>query len=96
MKINIDLPGVVRVVDMTTYKGHEVKVAYIFDQPAMYFIGDPYFTMDNEDWENRICKEMAEFFGKMLCIKYSPEWSIENPTGQGLYELHPVDYIQER
>lgn len=94
MRLQLDLPGIVRVRDTTNYKGNPVTVVSVFGEDVAYYIGKSIF--DNKDWEDLFNQKIANFFGKMFIEEYPANWSEENPTGREVGETDPVIYLSEQ
>lgn len=98
MKLQLDMPGIIRVRDTTNYKGNSVTVVSIFDKDVAYYIGRPdefYSSMDNEDWEDIFTRLVADFFGEMFVNAFPNNWSEENPTGRELSERDNLVILSE-
>lgn len=97
MKLQLDLPGVVRVRDTTTYKGHSVTVLSVFGEDVAYYIGrsnTAYSSFNNSDWEGVFTSRVADFFGKLFVEEFPDDWSEENPTGREVDDHDPVIYME--
>jgi hypothetical protein len=94
MRLQLELPGSVRVVDQTTHKGHQVTVAHILGNPALYFIGEK-DGVDNQTWEDILSMRISDFLAKMLANEFPEYWSTTNPTGRELYDNDPVVILKE-
>jgi|SRR5882762_1390233 len=98
MKLQLELPGIVRVRDTTNYKGNLVIVVSVFGEDVAYYVGrpeSPYSGLDNKDWEDLFNQQIANFFGKMFIKGYPADWSEKNPTGREVSETDPVIYLSE-
>lgn len=82
MKLQLDLPGIVRVRDTNDYKGNPVTVVSVLGIDVAYYIGksDDYFR--NEDWEEVFNRQIARFLGNIFVQQYMTDWSRDNPTGR--------------
>lgn len=95
MKLQLDLPGIVRVRDTHNYKGVPLTVLSIFGVDVLYYKGDS--VLDNEDWEDIATRKIAEFMADTLMRSGSfyDSWSPDNPTGREVSETDPVIYLEE-
>lgn len=93
----LNLPGIVRVEDTHTYKGHPATVLYIFDQAVAYFVGKDNY-LSNQDWEECIQLHLARFFAEKVMERFPDEWVSEHPSGRELYSQRPrtIEFIEER
>lgn len=95
MKLQLDLPGIVRVRDTHNYKGVPMTVLSIFGVDVLYYTGKS--TLDNESWEEIATLKIAEFMADTLMRSgsFSDSWSPDNPTGREVSETDPVVYLTE-
>lgn len=86
MKLTIDLPGAVRVVETSDYKGNPLTVLLLGDTEVLYAGGHQPDDLSAAAWEDIFQNRLARIFADLLLENNDGAdggtWHRESPTGR--------------
>jgi hypothetical protein len=101
MKLTLDLPGPVRVVATTDYKGNPLTVLLLGDIEVLHAEGHQPEGMDPSAWEDVFRQRLARIFAGLLMgdDTHDETWHRQSPTGRETYgrdsSAYEVRLVQE-
>jgi hypothetical protein len=89
MRLTLDMPGNIRVVNTTDHKGNPLSVLMVDDMEILFAEGEEPDGVTCDVWEDLFRHHLNKLLGKVLLESLRDEdkgiWSAESPTGHGTW-----------
>jgi len=95
LKLELNLPSAVRVVETNDYKGNPLTVLLINDTEVLYAEGHEPDAITADGWEDIFQTRLARIFAGLLLADRGDDgtWQAESPTGRETWGRDSSAYV---